>query len=70
MPDARCTRGLVCKVHKEKRTRAYRAAENIRHPLRNGFTAYDALTPGYRAFLTPSPHGNRQLGPVGLSRLR
>ena len=24
MPGARCTRGLVCKLHKEKRTRAYR----------------------------------------------
>jgi hypothetical protein len=58
MPDARCTRGLVCKVHKEKCTRAYRAAENIRHPLRNGFTAYDALTPEYRAFLPPSPADN------------
>jgi hypothetical protein len=55
MPDARCTRGLVCKLCKRKRTRAYRAAENIRHSLRNGFTAYLALTPGYRAFLPPSP---------------
>src|SRR5450631_1235908 len=53
-----------------KRTRAYRAAEAIRHSLRNGSTAYIVLTPGYRAFLPPSPHGNRQLGPVGLSRLR
>jgi hypothetical protein len=44
MPDARCTRGLVCNVHKEVRTRAYRAAENIRHSLRNGFTAYIALS--------------------------
>ena len=24
MPDARCTRGLVCKIDKRKRTRAYR----------------------------------------------
>jgi hypothetical protein len=24
MPGARCTRGLVCKMHKEERTRAYR----------------------------------------------
>ncbi len=30
---------------KESSTRAYRAAENIRHSLRNGFTAYVALTP-------------------------
>ena len=55
MPDARCTRDLVCKLHKKMRTRAYRAAENIRHSLRNGFTAYIALTPGYRALLPPSP---------------
>jgi hypothetical protein len=55
MPDARCIRGLVCKLRKGKRTRAYRAAEAIRHSLRNGFTAYIALTPGYRAFLPPSP---------------
>jgi hypothetical protein len=27
------------------RTRAYRAAETLRHPLRNGFTAYSALSP-------------------------
>ena len=45
MPDARCTRGLVCNVHKNVRTRAYRAAEAIRHSLRNGFTAYSALSP-------------------------
>ena len=43
MPDARCTRDLVCNVHKKVRTRAYRAAENIRHSLRNGFTAYSEL---------------------------
>ena len=51
MPDARCIRGLVCRDRKRKRTRAYRAAENIRHSLRNGFTAYGALTPEYRALL-------------------
>jgi hypothetical protein len=69
MPDARCTRGLVCKMGKENCTRAYRATENIRHSLRNGFTAYIALIPGYRAFLPPSPCGNRHLGPVGLRYL-
>src|ERR1700712_1072334 len=31
--------------YKRKCTRAYRAAENIRHSLRNGFTAYNALSP-------------------------
>ena len=39
---------------KRKRTRAYRAAENIRHSLRNGFTAYTALSPENRALLSPS----------------
>jgi hypothetical protein len=70
MPDARCTRGLACKRQNENRTRAYRAAEAIRHSLRNGFTAYFALSPEYRAFLPPSPHGNWHSGPVGLSHLR
>jgi hypothetical protein len=55
MPDARCTRGLVCKLRKRKRTRAYRAAEAIRHSLRNGFTAYIVLSPENRAWLPPSP---------------
>ena len=45
MPDARCTRGLACDLHKTNCTRAYRAAENIRHSLRNGFTAYIVLSP-------------------------
>jgi hypothetical protein len=44
-PGARCTRGLVCKLHKEKRTRAYRFSGGIRPSLRNGFTAYSALSP-------------------------
>src|SRR4030088_1404832 len=44
MPGARCTRGLVCKIVRKKRTRAYRSAEALRHPLRNGFTAYIALS--------------------------
>jgi hypothetical protein len=45
MPDARCTRGLACNVHKKVRTRAYRAAEAIRHSPRNGFTTYNVLSP-------------------------
>ena len=67
MPDARCTRGLVCKVARvKKRTRAYRAAENIRHSLRNGLTAYGALTPENSWPLSPpSPRGNRHVSPVG-----
>ena len=45
MPGARCTRGLVCEVHKQKCTRAYRFSGGIRHSLRNGFTAYFVLAP-------------------------
>ena len=55
MPDARCTRDLACNVHKEVRTRAYRAAENIRHSLRNGFTAYNALSPENGSFASVAP---------------
>ena len=55
MPDARCTRGLVCNVHKKVRTRAYRATESIRHSLRNGFTAYFALSSVSQALLPPLP---------------
>ena len=70
MPDARCTRDLVCNVHKEVRTRAYRAAENIRHSLRNGLTAYLALTPEYRALLASVACGKlahpRPVGPMCL----
>jgi hypothetical protein len=55
MPDARCTRGLVCDVHKGWCTRAYRAAENIRHSLRNGFTAYNVLSPENGSFASVAP---------------
>src|SRR6185312_14196063 len=66
MPDARCTRDLVSNVHRKVRPRAYRAAENIRHSLRNGFTAYNVLSPENGSFasvaggipparLTPAP---------------
>jgi hypothetical protein len=44
-PDARCTRGLVCK-HAQKNAHEHTgSAEAIRHSLRNGFTAYNALSP-------------------------
>ena len=55
MPDARCTRGLACKRQNENRTRAYRAAEAIRHSLRNGFTAYNELSPVNGSFATVIP---------------
>jgi hypothetical protein len=70
MPDARCTRGPVCKMGNENAHEHTGSAEALRHSLRNGFTAYIALTPEYRAFLPPSPPGIWHSGPVGLSRLR
>ena len=56
MPDARCTRGLACNSAQRKAHTSIQVQRRaIRHSLRNGFTAYIALTPGYRAFLPPSP---------------
>src|SRR5260370_23558431 len=44
-PGARCTRGLVCK-HAQKNAHEHTgSAEAARHSLRNGFTAYIALSP-------------------------
>jgi hypothetical protein len=67
MPGARCTRGLVCKMHKEMRTRAYRVSGGVRHPLRDGFTAYAMLSPATNS----SCHRRRRIlrlpNPVGLS---
>ncbi len=55
MPGARCTRGLVCKMHKEKRTRAYRfSGGNPAFPARWFYGLFRAL-PGDRAVLPPSP---------------
>src|SRR5258708_14024515 len=31
MPGARCTRGLLCKLHQEMRTRSYTFIDGIRH---------------------------------------
>src|SRR5689334_6423908 len=43
-------------------TRAYRAAEAIRHSLRNGFTAYIVLSPENGSFASVAP---RKLLPPG-----
>ena len=70
MPDARCTRDLVCQIGQRKCTRAYRAAENIRNSLRNGFTAYIALSPENRALLSPSPANMVLIARLGSQNLR
>jgi hypothetical protein len=44
MPGARRTGGLVRKWREWMRARAYWLSGGIRHPLRNGFTAYAALS--------------------------
>jgi hypothetical protein len=44
MPGACCTRGLVCKVRKENAHEHTGTAGALRHSLRNGFTAYAALS--------------------------
>jgi hypothetical protein len=50
MPGARCTRGLVCKMHKGKRTRAYRfSGGNPAFPARWFYGLFRALL-GDRAF--------------------
>jgi hypothetical protein len=54
MPDARCTRGLACKRQKENAHEHTGSAEALRHSLRNGFTAYFALSSENRALLSPS----------------
>src|SRR5438552_13352239 len=45
------------------RTRAYRAAESIRHSLRNGFTAYNVLSPviGFLATVAPEKLASHEL---------
>src|SRR6266704_289360 len=45
------------------RTRAYRAAEAIRHSLRNGFTAYNVLSPvnGFLATVAPEKLASQEL---------
>jgi hypothetical protein len=48
MPGARCTRGLACKRHKQKRTRAYRfSGSNPTFPAQWLYGLYRAL-PGER----------------------
>ena len=61
MPDARCTRGLACDLHKQKGTRAYRAAGAFRPSLRNGFTAYFVLFPENGSFASVARASYRKL---------
>jgi hypothetical protein len=61
-PGARCTRGLVCKMHKEKRTRAYRfGGGNPAFPARLSYGLCRAL-PGERIRLVTVAAGLRLIG--------
>ena len=46
---------VSCAMVVEVRTRAYRAAESIRHSLRNGSTAYNVLSPENGSFASVAP---------------
>src|ERR1700716_1605114 len=61
MPDARCTRDLMRNVHKKCAHEHTGEAENIRHSLRNGFTAYNTLSPVNGSFATVISGTSRQL---------
>ena len=67
MPGTRCTRGLVrkrkCGVH----ARAYRFSGGIRHSLRDGLTAYGALSPATNSSCHRRRRIQRLLNPVGLN---
>jgi hypothetical protein len=52
MPDARCTRGLVCKMGKETHTSIQGSGGNPTFPAQ-WFTAYTVLSPVI-GLLTPS----------------
>src|SRR5436190_23811474 len=54
MPGARCTRGLVCKIVRVGAHEHTGSAETLRHPPRNGFTAYGVISPATNSFLSPS----------------
>jgi hypothetical protein len=71
MPDARCTRGLVCKIVHRNAHEHTGSAEAIRHSLRDGFTAYAVISSATNS----SCHRRlanlqRRLNPVGYPRLR
>ena len=65
MPGARCTRGLV-RNGEWVRARAYRFSGGIRHPLRDGFTAYALLSPATNSSCHRRRRLLRLLNPVGL----
>ena len=65
MPGARCTRGLACKVVRRSAHEHTGSAEAIRHSLRNGFTAYAALSPATNSSCHRHHADCGLAGPVG-----
>ena len=70
-PGARCTRGLVCKMHKKKRTRAYRFSGNTPAFPAQWFYGLCRDLPGDE-FVLASVIGGLKVcsSPVGPTRLR
>src|SRR5207302_7720111 len=73
----RAAPAVPCAMGREVCTRAYRAAEAIRHSLRNGFTVYNALSPMSRSSLATvapekliSPELDASISGVRTTRLR
>ena len=62
-PGARCTRGLACKGREEDAHEHTGSAEAVRPSLRNGFTAYFALSPviGFLATVAPEKLASQEL---------
>src|SRR3979490_2460258 len=53
---------VPCAMGRRVRARAYRAAEAIRHSLRNGFTAYNVLSPENGSFASVGTQGHEPPG--------
>jgi hypothetical protein len=62
-PGARCTRGLACKWTTKDAHEHTGSAEAFRPSLRNGFTAYFALSPviGFLATVAPEKLASQEL---------
>jgi len=71
MPGACCTRGLVCNVHEEVRTRAYRYSRSTPAFPAQWFDGLCRALPGDEFVLPPSPRGLKICqSPVGPTHLR
>jgi len=65
MPGACCTRGLVCNVHEEVRTRAYRYSRSTPAFPAQWFDGLCRALPGDEFLLPPSLPAWRLIDPVG-----